>query len=368
VLWLIKGLGAGGAEHLLCSLARAFPEGTATVEAAYVLAWKDALVADLSDAGVTVRPLGVMRFTDIRWVARLWSLLRRGNFDVVHTHSPAVASVVRLVALGLPRRRRPALVTTEHSQWSGHPAPTRWANRATFGRDRAHLAVAAMVRASLPEHLRSRVEVVRQGVDAAALAARAAGHESVRAELGVADDEVLVVTVANLRRHKGYPDLLAAAAALPDHATAIRIVAAGQGPLAAEMAAEAERLGLGDRFRFLGYRTDVPRLVAAADLFVLASVVEGLPIALVEALALATPVVATAVGEVPSVVDDGVHGLLVPPGRPDRLAAALAELAADPERRRAMAGAAAVRGAELDIGAAALHHAELYRRLAAARR
>ena len=121
----------------------------------------------------------------------------------------------------------------------------------------------------------------------------------------------------------------------------IRFAAAGHGPLAVEVRAEHARLGLGDRFALLGHRDDAIRLLAGADLFVLASGHEGLPVAVMEALALGVPVVATRVGGLPEVVTDGVDGLLVPPGDPAALAAAIRRASRPDERARLAAGAAA---------------------------
>src|SRR5262249_37268532 len=92
-------------------------------------------------------------------------------------------------------------------------------------------------------------------------------------------------------------------------------------------------LQLGDRFRLLGYRTDAVRLLSGCDVFCLASHQEGLPVAVMEAMALGLPIVATDVGGVSELVADHVHGLLVPPSQPDQLAAALIEMLTDPARR-----------------------------------
>jgi glycosyltransferase involved in cell wall biosynthesis len=182
---------------------------------------------------------------------------------------------------------------------------------------------------------------------------RAALRRSVRGELGVADDEVLALTVANLRSEKGY-DVLLEAARLTRHAgTPVRFVSVGRGPLEADLAAEAEASGLGAQFQFLGTRTDTARLMAGADVFVLPSHQEGLPVALMEAMSAGLPVVATIVGGVPDVVTDGVEGLLVPPGRPDLLAEALGKVAHDPERRAEMARASLARSELFDVRSAA---------------
>ena len=119
----------------------------------------------------------------------------------------------------------------------------------------------------------------------------------------------------------------------------IRFVAVGQGPLADEIRSRRDALGLGDRFVMLGYRDDAPRLMAAADLFVLASSHEGLPVAVMEAFALGVPVVATAVGGVAEAVTDGESGLLVAPGDPTALAEAILR-ATDPVLRAHLAAGA----------------------------
>jgi glycosyltransferase involved in cell wall biosynthesis len=113
----------------------------------------------------------------------------------------------------------------------------------------------------------------------------------------------------------------------------------------------------------LGRRDDVSHVLAACDLFVLASKNEGLPIALVEALALGLPVVATAVGGTPEVVTDGLEGLLVPPSNPDQLASAIERLLADPELRARMSAAATERARHFDISRSVAEMESIYRTL-----
>ena len=170
--------------------------------------------------------------------------------------------------------------------------------------------------------------------------------------------------MANLRAQKAYPDLLTAALEVVERLPDVRFVAVGQGPLEAEVHALHARLGLGDRVLLLGHRPDAVRVMAACDLFVLASLYEGLGVAVMEALALGLPVVATDVGGVPEVVEHGREGLLVHPGHPQELAAALVTLLTDAERRQRMAEAAARRGAELSIDAAVRRTEAVYHELA----
>jgi glycosyltransferase involved in cell wall biosynthesis len=362
VLHLIKGLGPGGAERLVTWLCDARATGT-ECEVAYLLPAKSHLVEGLEAAGVPVHLIGSPAgLRDPRWVARLVRLVRSRRPDVVHVHSPAVAAVARVALRALPGR--PVLVSTEHNVWTSFTRFTRAANAATIALGDAHLAVSREVRASMSPAAQQRTTVVLHGIPLRSVAAARAGRSSARAELGMGDD-ILVMTVANFREKKDYPTLLEAARQCPEH---LRFVAIGQGPLEAAMHARRDELGLGERFRFLGYHPEPLRLLAAADLFVLASRYEGLPIALLEAMAVGVPPVATAVGGIPEVVTDGVDGRLVPPGRPAELARALQELAASPEARTALGRAAAQRAGDFDVARTQRTLEELYASLLAARR
>jgi glycosyltransferase involved in cell wall biosynthesis len=148
-----------------------------------------------------------------------------------------------------------------------------------------------------------------------------------------------------------------------DRAPAVRFVTVGQGPLQAEIEALHERLGLGERVLLLGRRDDVPRLLAAADLFVLASTYEGYPLAVMEALGAGLPVVATAVGGVVEAVGPDA-GVLVPPSRPDLLAEAITRVAADPGLRAALAAGARAAGDAYDARAAVAATEQVYRNVA----
>ncbi len=344
VLWLIKGLGPGGAERLLVEHARLSDQDALAFEVAYLLPWKEHLAPELAGLGVETHCLDVRSVADPRWVYRLRRLVRSRDIDVVHVHSPALASCAR------PALRaswhRPALVFTEHNRWPSYRAVTRLANRTTIGLDDATLAVSDDVRRSMGP-AGNKTQVVMHGVDVARLRAQRAGRDAVRAELGVPVGDTLVVTVANLRAGKAYGDLLAAARQVLDGGEPFVFVAAGQGPQEAQLRALHDQLGLGDRFRLLGYVENAARLTAAADLFVLASMHEGLPVAVMEALALGVPVVATRAGGVPELVESGTSGVLVEPGHPDRLAAAISA-SAEPATRACLAEGATRRGATLD--------------------
>jgi glycosyltransferase involved in cell wall biosynthesis len=227
-------------------------------------------------------------------------------------------------------------------------------------------AVSEAVQQSMSRRVAAHTEVLHHGVDVEEIASRRGERAAARAELGVGADEVVVGTVANLRANKDYPTMLAAAARLQAGGRPVRFVSVGQGPLAEDVEAERDRLGLGDSFDLLGYREDPIRVLAACDVFCLSSRFEGLPIALLEALALGLPAVVTSVGAMPQVVRDGCDGRVVPAGAPDALADAIAELV-DPAVRAPMAASALTRSHDFGVRPAVERQQEVYAELARGR-
>jgi glycosyltransferase involved in cell wall biosynthesis len=336
-------------------------------EAAYLLPWKNHLVPELTKFGVATHCLDVRSELDARWLVRLDRLVRRRRFDVVHVHSPSVAAAARPLAKLRAHQHRPAVVYTEHNGWASYKTATRTANRATYRLNDASIAVSDDVRASIPPSLQARVEVVRHGVDVHRVRGARADREAVRVELGVEPDEVLAVTVANLRAQKNYPGLFAAAQIALDRGVPVRFATAGQGPLEAEVRAEHAARGLGDRFQVLGYCDRATSLIGAADVFVLASHHEGLPVSVMEALVLGVPVVAPAVGGLREAVTDGESGLLVRPDDPDALAEAIARVATDDELRAKLAAGAERDGTRFSSAVSVARVEAIYRAVTRAR-
>ncbi len=362
VLWLIKGLGPGGAEQLLLLAAGAIDRERFTYRLAYVRPDKTHLVPEFEALGLAPERLGERTPGRLGWVVDLRKAMAAA--DIVHVHSPVLASVARVLARALPRSLRPAVVVTEHNEWSSHRLPTRWANGLTTPLDAHHWAVSDQVRDTMWPSRQDGYEVLIHGIDTEAVPASPEARARLRAELGVQDDEVLSLTVANLRKNKDYPNLLRAARRAIDAEPRLRFAAVGQGPLADEVAALHAELGLGDRFQLLGFRRDVHELMAAADLFTLGSAHEGLPVAVMEAFAARLPVVATQVGGLPHQVRHGVEGLLVPAGNDAALAEALVTVARDDDLRARMGEAAARRAADYDIRTAVREQEAVYDELA----
>ncbi|CAB4862105.1 unannotated protein [freshwater metagenome] len=363
VLWVAKGLGPGGAEHLLVAAASTHDRSVVTIECAYVLPWKDHLAARLEQLDVRTHCLSNRR-TDYRWPLHLRRLIHGGHYDIVHLHSPLPGAVARLIVRLMPRSTRPALVCTEHNTWGTHHRLTRWANRLTGRWDQADIAVTDEVRRSMRGPMAARAETLVHGIDVAAVAAQRAHRAEVRAELNIGPDEMVVGTVANFREQKDYPNLLGSARILADRGVAARIVAVGQGPLEGQTRALCTKLGLDDRVVLTGFRADATRLMGACDVFALASKWEGLPVALMEALALGLPIVATNVGGVGETLRDGRDAVLVPPGNAVAMANALEHVLTDPAKRAALASAADARAGEFDVMRAVRRLEQVYSQVA----
>ena len=323
VLHLIKGLGPGGAEALLVAQAEV-PVPDLDTEVAYLVPWKDHHVVALEACDWRVRCLDGARIWDPRWMLRLRRLLASGEVDVVHGHSPLVAAISRLMLRTLRRSGRPASVYTEHNEWGRHRRGTRLLNRLTIGLEGHVLAVSDAVARSMAG--RGDTEVLIHGIDMAAVAALRDQRDAVRAELGLADDRIVIGIVANHRREKAYDVLIRAVARAVAVRPDLSFVAVGQGPLEDQTRHDAVAAGVADHLLFLGYRPDARRLMAGFDVFTLSSRHEGLPVTLMEAAALELPVVATRVGGVPDAVE-AERSILVDPDDPEALADAYVAMA-----------------------------------------
>lgn len=372
ILIVIKCLGSGGAERLLVDTVAKRDTSGFDEEVAYILASEHSLVPDVERSGVPVHSLGAGSNADLRWMGKLRSLVRGGHFDVVHFHLPYTAALGRLAVATIPARERPAVVYTEHSLWNKMAIAIKWLNRATIGRDDSLVVVSEAAHRALPSGLKPRARVIVHGVDLSRpddlLARRDEVRAEIRDELGLAADELVALTVANLRPEKGYDVLLEAARLARDRTLPVTFVTAGRGPLEGEMKERHQQLGLGERFRFLGEREDVLRLLVGSDIFVLPSRQEGLPVTLMEATSVGSAIVATAVGGVPQAVPDGIAGLVVPPGDPAALVDGIDRLVRDPDLREALGKEAKERSAMFDVTSATREVEAIYRQVAGARR
>jgi glycosyltransferase involved in cell wall biosynthesis len=234
----------------------------------------------------------------------------------------------------------PLIVTSIRSERNGS-ASRDWLMRLTNWMDHCcttnsqEVADSLRQRGLLPG---GKLRVIPNGVDVAALTAPPEARLRLRGELSLAPGEFLWLAVGRLLAQKDYPTLLQAFQPLAD--APARLLIAGRGPMLDELRQQAEQLGIAPQVTFLGVRQDIAALLAAADGFVLSSAWEGMPNVIMEALAAATPVVATRVGGVAELVEAGKSGFLVPARDPQALSEMMRKLMSLPVEQRQLMGRA----------------------------
>jgi glycosyltransferase involved in cell wall biosynthesis len=291
------------------------------------------VVEDLRRQGVAVRFLRRrFKYDPLAWWP-LFAALRRERVDVLHAHSfgqNAWASVIGRLT------RVPARIAHEHN-W----AFTGRALRPLIDRGLIARYASAMIVVSQEARRRmieiERIEPERLVLLPNGIRALPPGDGTrVRAELGIGDDDPVIGTVCIIRPEKAVDVLVRAAGLLAAELPGLRVLVAGDGPDRARVETLARQLGLQDRVLFTGARTDVPDVLAAMDVAVLSSDYEGIPLSILEFMDAGKPIVATRVGGIPEVIEDGVHGVLVPPRSEGALAAAVSGLLGDRAAAREM--------------------------------
>jgi len=291
------------------------------------------LVDELEKMGIRHVPVKLGKYLGLSVARTIAELLRDNAVDIPHTHGGIAGLYGRLAAR---KTGTPAVVHTVHGIHYLHyrnPA----AKRAFIALERrlsrftdavvfvsaADMEKAVRLRLALPPKAR----IIRNGVTPIARE-RLRDPAAVRAELG-AVGKPLVVAVSRLHRQKGVEFLLRAVPLVRAEIPDVRVVVAGGGPLAKRLGTELKALRIVDNAALLGERKDALDILAAADLFVLPSLWEGLPYVLVEAAALGKPIVATDIDGVREVIRSGATGVLVPPRDPGALAASILLLLKD---------------------------------------
>lgn len=339
ILHFIKGLGLGGAEQLLPATLRFATPGLFSYEYAYVLRHKTALVGALRHQGAVVTPFDITGNAGVLLVTRRVARhLKERHIDLIHCHLPMTGVIGRVAAriAGIP------VVYTEHNTQEQYRPLTRRLNLFTWRWQDRVIAVSNAVAQSAARHGARGipVQVIVNGVDADAFQRGDFSSSHIRDTLGIPAGAPVIGTVAVFRREKRLQDWLRAAALVHEHHAAARFIIVGDGPLRSELEALASELGLAGHVHFAGLQPDVRPYLAMFDVFLMSSEFEGLPIALLEAMAMECAVVATSAGGTVDVLDDGRNGCLAPVGAPGDLAARVMSLIDDAPRRAALARAA----------------------------
>ncbi|HEY9514722.1 MAG TPA: glycosyltransferase family 4 protein [Gemmatimonadaceae bacterium] len=336
---LLESDGPGGAEVMLLHLAeelRRRGHQVLPIGPAGRAGW---LGDRFRERGFTPESYHIRHAIDLTCLRQITDLLRSHRVQVAHSHEFSMG----LYGAAAARRAGARHLITMHGgryyaeHWRRRSA-LRWAVRNSA----ALVAVSEATADDLRRTLRlahDRVQVVPNGIPF-----RDGARAAVRREIALGDGELLLVAVGNLYPVKGHAILLRALGKLRRagelESVPWRLAIAGRGDEDSSLRALAVAEGLSERVTLLGYRKDVPDILAAADLFVMPSLSEGLPLALVEAMAAGLPVVASDVGGIPEVADRGCEAILVPPGDPTMLAEALGRLLRDGAARASLGAAA----------------------------
>src|SRR6185437_8573223 len=351
--------GPGGAETVLLQLAEELRRRGHDVMPVGPAAGCGWLGGQFEARGFVPRTYVLRRPLDWGCVTSLTALMQAHRTQVVHSHEFTMAVYGALAARRVGGRH----VITMHG---GRYYAEAWRRRAAMRWAMAHSAATTAVSGATAVDLRATlgvpddaVRVVPNGIEMPR-----GNRTALRLELGVRDDELLILAIGNLYPVKGHAVLLRALAELEEQggAPAWRLAIAGRGEEETRLREMAADAGIGSRVHLLGFRADAPDILAAGDLFVMPSLSEGLPLALVEAMATGLAIVATDVGGIPEVVARDREAVLVPAASPAALAAAMRSLLGDAARRAAL-GAAAQRRAYRDFSVATMASAyeALYR-------
>jgi glycosyltransferase involved in cell wall biosynthesis len=329
VCQVLHSLTVGGAEMLAYQLARGLRD-----RFQFVFACLDEiglLGSDLQRQGFRVVHLGRKSGFDPGCARRLAAFARETGSGLIHAHqyTPFFYSLAPVVV-----RRRPPVLFTEHGRW--FPDYRRWKrvvfNRWALRRSDRVVGVGRSVRQALVHNEgipADRVGVIYNGVALENVAEHTVYRHEVRRELRLRENELAIIQVARLDHLKDHLTAARTICRVARERPEARLLLVGEGPERKSIEEEIRRNGLEPFIRFLGLRTDVPRLLAAADMFLLTSISEGIPVTLIEAMAGRLPVVATDVGGVAEVVAHDITGLLAPAGDDEALATHVIRLAAD---------------------------------------
>lgn len=335
---LLHSLTVGGAEVLAARIARRLHE-----RYRFVFACLDEIGPvgeQLQAEGFTVHQLARRPGLDWRCPLRLAAALRRESVDVVHAHQ--YTPFFYALAGRLRGQRRPILFTEHGRHQPDHPRRKRIiANRLLLLKRDRIIGVGEAVRRALIDNEgfpADRVEVLYNGIDTDVFG-RPGNQAAARIAMGVGPDDFVLVQVARLDYLKDHVTAIRMLAKVAGDLPTVRLVLVGDGPERSLVERTANELGVTKLVRMLGTRHDVHTLLAGADLFVLTSVSEGIPLTVLEAMAAGLPVVATEVGGLAEIVKHGTTGFLAEARNPERLAAHVLRLAGDRDLRRRMGAA-----------------------------
>lgn len=344
VLW--RGTGGGAERHVLDLSGELQKRGVSN--AVLYICTDGGIATELTRRDVRHAVCGIKSGLDPRGPLRVASAVRKFNPEMIHDH----VSVPWLRTLARRSEGR-TIVATEH----GHvlrpgfvkEGPRLWVERIGADKTDLYIAPSRAIATAIEEHYRfpaERIRVIPHGLEKPDTPLPSTAREDVRRELEIGEGELFLAFIGRLDENKGIYLLIEAFSRVAERSKQVVLVVAGTGPLAGELREQIDQKGLTSRVRLLGYREDVARLLTGADIFILPSRNESFGIVLLEAMIAGLPMIATRVGGIPDVVEDGVTGILTEPGDSEALASAVVDLADNERKRQSLGRAGHTRWAE----------------------
>lgn len=343
-------MATGGAQKVLLDQARWFHERGHDVTAVFIYdreamheTWQRGAKYPIVDLRGYKKGAGAFAnlFALLQGLGRLWTWIRKNKPDVIETFTHDSNVLILPLAWAA---RIPVRIATHHGKIEGF---SRWKEivHASIVNSMANSIVAVSEKTrqiSREEGIRAdKIVMIPNGITP--IPVEGVDRRVIRAELGYSNNDVLLLSVGRLVYQKAHEYLVSAMSTVLKEMPNVKAGICGDGVLRADLEAQINSLGVGEQVKLFGMQADVTKFLAAADVFVLPSRWEGLPIALLEAMSAGLPIIAARVEGVDQTVEHGVHGLLVPPESPEELAKAILQLSAAPEQRRAMGNAARTR-------------------------
>jgi glycosyltransferase involved in cell wall biosynthesis len=332
VIHMVEDLEVGGLEKVIATIVLGLNKDKYEVEI-WCLAAGGLIADELEEKGIKVQVVGLTSYHNPIAVIKLALLLRRERVDIVHTHGHFPGMFARLSGL---LAHIPKTITHIHTTQKRR----KFVEKAFSFLSYRILCVSQAVREFMviEEGVnRSKTMLIYNGIETPEEDVPSERIVAIRRTFGFAGDDIVLIVVASLNKHKGHIVLIDAFGNEVKKRSDLKLLIVGVGPSKAEIEKHAQKLDISSNIAFAGLRRDVPLLLSMSDIFILPSVErEGLGLAVIEAMAMRKPVIGSELGGIPEVIKNGVNGLLFPPGDASGLSYAIDLLANDRHMRERM--------------------------------